>query len=323
MVSLISGLLLIGVGTVILKPQEIPKYARIFGRFCGKSLKMIMEAKASLSKSQDSEVLRMKKEFDFMMSEVATVRSELRKGFNMRGITAGMNTNQQQDVAQQQQQQGGINTPTNDITSQPFMTNESNNNNVQNNAQFQQMPVSSFSHVTPQMAQNHLMDTTTHVNMQYPQMHPQPQFTMPQSTLSTPHNLNQATSSTSSFITAQLHNPFVHITNKKMMREPSFSTAFAELQQLERDSMIKDPSLQYFHVDPSRVNSFDYDSYPLPLSKTQPNLKESPFCVVEFGHQPMEGLYDETSVGIRTEVMGGGADLVSINVLESLVANKR
>ncbi|KAF0975846.1 hypothetical protein FDP41_005173 [Naegleria fowleri] len=270
-----------------------------------------MEAKATLSKSQDSEVLRMKREFDFMMSEVATVRSELRKGLNMRGITSGMsNTNQQQQQEQQtpihdisQEQQVPEFTTRNDSTSSLRMTNENNVNSQS---------------VQPQ---NHSeAKGTQFLQHDHQQQQQSPTFNnfTPQSNLNTPQNHG-----TSSFFIAQLHDPFVQITNKKLIQEASFSAAFAELQQLERDGIAKDPSLKYLNVDPSRVNSFDYDSFPLAFSKIQPNLREAPFSVVEFGHQPMEGLYDETSVGIRTEVMGGGADFVSINVLESLVAKKR
>src|SRR3989338_11390716 len=96
MVSLIGGVLILGLGTILFKPQEIPKYARVLGRFSGKSLKLILEAKSTLSKSKDSELLVMKKEFDYMMSEVASVRGEIRKGFNMRSITNGLQSKMDQ-----------------------------------------------------------------------------------------------------------------------------------------------------------------------------------------------------------------------------------
>ena len=286
MVSFIGGMMLVGLATLVVRPQEIPKYSRIFGRFCGKSLKLLTEAKASVSKSKDTELLQMKKEFDFLMSEVATVRSEVKKGLNMRTITSGLNSE-------------NVNTE-----------NEGKDNVEPNQSPAEGLQETMNSNV--QQVASPMRDTLSRSPQQTSQIN---------TTLNQEKSMPFKQQSVSMDYIPQ--NPFSYIAKKQIRREPSFSLAFAELQELERQKIESDPDMRYPNIDPSRINSYDYDATPFKYTKTDLNLKDSPFSVIEFGHKPMNELYDDSSVGIRTEQMGGGADFVSINVLEGIVAEQR
>ncbi|KAL9654396.1 hypothetical protein ABK040_010423 [Willaertia magna] len=340
MVSLVLAILAVGIGTVILKPQELPKYSRILGRFAGKSLKMIMETKSSLSQSKDTELLQMKREFDHLMSEVATVRSEVRKGFNLRTIsTVAFNPEENKVITKTEDSKNNVNNNTivdeqlsseqtlskgEQVLYEPITIGNENNNNIKNN---NNLTVNSGKLNNNQYLKNQqssFQNTTSQLNNHYYLNNSKQQILKTNNNLSSTMYNNNLTSSS--------NNPFAVIVNKnikyeppiiKKRIEPNFSLAYSELQEIERKENESDPTLQYFPVDQNKVNTYDYELNNIPFTNEKEiDIKESPFSVIDFGHKPLDGLYDDTSIGIRTEQMGGGADFISVNELELLVSKK-
>eukprot|EP01080_Neovahlkampfia_damariscottae_P001208 gene1208-11298_t len=101
MVSFVQTILGVGVVSVLLFPKEIPKYARIFGRISGKSVKFLTETKSSILKSDDSEIVKMKNEIQSSLSEINSIRYEMKDSFKFRNPELNKNEiNQNQNQIQ-------------------------------------------------------------------------------------------------------------------------------------------------------------------------------------------------------------------------------
>jgi hypothetical protein len=71
-------------------PKELPRYSRIFGRICGKSVKFLGESKSVFLKSEDTDILKMKNELQSSLSEIHSIRYEMRDSFRMKNPTTEM-----------------------------------------------------------------------------------------------------------------------------------------------------------------------------------------------------------------------------------------
>jgi Sec-independent protein translocase protein TatA len=253
---MITTVFLLMVGAAVLAPQHLPKASRILGRFTGRSVRFLHELKESFSKTtaSDSEMMKMKKDFDSLMGELYSVRSDIRQGFNIRRYSSYSDFNTGTNIATTSNTASSANTATAAATG-------------------------SIDHVT----------TASVVQ--------------------------------SNIIKEQ------NVMNNSSGRGSHFAMAFASMQSVSTfiEQQQQQPQQQYEQkifeqsISENRKNNENNNNIVEEMEKFKKvsiDLKQSPFAAVNFSAQSLRGLQEDGSSNIRTENLGGGADLISKSILE-------
>jgi Sec-independent protein translocase protein TatA len=253
---MITTVFLLMVGAAVLAPQHLPKASRILGRFTGRSVRFLHELKDSFSKTtaSDSEMMKMKKDFDSLMGELYSVRSDIRQGFNIRRHTSYSDFNTGTSAATTGNTAASANTAT------------------------AAAATGSIDYVaTASVIQSNIMKEQS-------------------------------------------------VVNNSSGRGSNFAMAFASMQsvstfieQQQQPQQLYEQKIFEQSISENRKNNENNNSIVEEMEKFKKvsiDLKQSPFAAVNFSAQSLRGLQEDGSSNIRTENLGGGADLIAKSILE-------
>ncbi len=274
---LFTAIVLITGAAFVAGPTQLPKAARIFGRFTGRSVQFLFQTKESISQaanSGESEVLKMKKDLDALMGEFYSVRSDIRQGFNIRKLGVPSSSSSVEAPTDNHQF-----SPTNVSTTTVEVSDGGKVSSSEGMVFTSATPFANEQVFNLGKGDGAKNDVSTSVPQEVPRAHSSNNFAMAFASMSsTSHSSPSST-------TVTVNN------NTRSSQTPS-----ASVQQPTVSSSVQQDLSQFKNV---------------PIDP-----KAAPFSSINFSTQAMRGLQEDGFQTVRTENLGGGADLIAKSILE-------